>query len=67
MTMTTPSNAFSTATILFEEAKASQSDGDGFFKLSLFECESVSDGNVIDRHESTMSASATRLSTSMME
>jgi hypothetical protein len=37
-----PSNAFQTGTIRFEEAKASQSDGGGSFKLSLYVCMKVS-------------------------
>jgi hypothetical protein len=35
MRTASPSNAFSTDPISFEEAKASQSNGDGFFMLSL--------------------------------
>jgi hypothetical protein len=39
MKMAVPLDAFPTSAIQFEEAKASQSDGDGSFELSL--CASV--------------------------
>jgi hypothetical protein len=56
-------NALLTDAIPFHEVKASQSDGDGSFKLSLCECETFSDGDVMNRHEATISVSASRLST----
>jgi hypothetical protein len=67
---TAPSNVVGTDANAFEEAKASQSDSGGPFKFSLCEGETTSDGDVSDslleRHECELSASALRLSISMM-
>jgi hypothetical protein len=61
------SNVFPTSALPSNEVKVSQSDGGGYFKLSLYECETDSDRQVMNRHESTMSAPASKSLTLMRE